>query len=466
MRILVALIAVVVSACGAEPKPPSEPVNLVILSIDTLRPDHLGVYGYRHDTSPNLDRFARQCVVFDQAITVHVATGPAHGTILTGLYPGSHGIQRNGMRLKPDVETLAETLADRGLATGAFISSWTMERHTGLDRGFATYDDELDGPGAGARRTGTLTTKAALTWLRSQVAAEREFFLFLHIFEPHWPYDPPAQDALRFLRGQYELTTISQPTHIDRLASTNPLSYLEQQEYLARYDGEIVVADRLFEDLLDGLNELGVAHNTAVMVLSDHGETLFEREWTMDHGTRPYEEQARVPMMLHIPGDRSSGLRVVDQVSLLDVVPTLLDVFGFDPPDGLEGRSLLPLARGEVTTNPPRPAFITARSVPERVPHINAPLTSRGLVRAVRLPDVKLIEYPTSKGGWSPELFVLSDDPGERENLAESSNDTSLFLRQELERWQADSGTDFAPEAPVLDPEVEAALRELGYIDD
>lgn len=464
--IFVALVLFVSSACSAPTGPPPEPTNLVILSIDTLRVDHLGIYGYPHPTSPTLDRFAEQSTVFETAITVHVTTAPAHGTILTGRYPGSHGILRNGMRLARNVPTLAEMLSEQGWSTGGFVSGWTLQRHTSLDRGFAVYDDDLGSPEAGARRDGGKTTDVALDWLKEQVATDRKFFLFLHLFEPHWPYDPPARDALRFLPNQHELTTLTKATHLNRLITVNRLTEFEQREYIARYDGEIVVADRLLNRLLDALESLGVAHNTVVIVLSDHGETLFERKWTMDHGCRPYEEQIQVPLVLHIPGENASGHRVSDQVSLLDVVPTVLDVFDLAPQEGVQGRSLLPLARDEVTTNPSRPAFITARSAPERVPHVKAPLTSRGLVRAVRLPNVKLIEYPTSMGGWSPELFVLSDDPGERDNRAESSNDTALFLRQELDRWQAHSGTDFAPEAPILDPEVEAALRELGYIDD
>jgi len=466
MRFFLALLVIAVSACGFDPVMPPESNNLVILSIDTLRPDHLGAYGYPRQTSPNLDRFARRSAVFDQAVTVHVATAPAHGTILTGRYPGSHGIQRNGMHLDPDVPTLAEILAAHGRATGAFVSGWTLQRHTGLARGFEVYDDTLDAPGAGARRIGRLTTDAALDWLQSQVTAERDFFLFVHLFEPHWPYDPPAQDALRFLSGQYELTTISKPVHIDRRISVNRLTPFEQREYVARYDGEIVVADRLLDRLLNRLDDLGVAGNTVVVVLSDHGETLFERPWTMDHGTRPYEEQARVPLILFVPGDRAAGRRVPDQVSLLDIVPTLLDIMHIDAPSGLQGRSLLPLARGEFPTTAPKPAFITARSERKRVPHIREPLTDQRMVRAIRLPGVKLIEFPMAGGRRYREFFDLSEDPGETANRAATSPEPVLALRGELERWQRTSGGDLEPGPPVLDPEVEAALRELGYIDD
>jgi arylsulfatase A-like enzyme len=464
--IIVTLCLITVSACSAPPSPPAEPKNLIILSIDTLRPDHLGLYGYSRPTSPHLDLFACSSVVFDQAVTVHVATAPAHATILTGEYPGGHGIQRNGMALRPGVPTLAGMLAEKGFATGAFVSGWTLQRHTGLDRGFEIYDDDLGPPRNGARRVGSETTAAAVAWLRARVAAEKNFFLFVHLFEPHWPYDPPARDALRFLPGVYELTTVSKPVHIDRRLSVNRLNPAEQQEYVARYDGEIVVADRLADRLLQELEKLGVAHNTVVVMLSDHGETLFEREWTMDHGTRPYDEQARVPLIIHVPGDRDAGERVPDQVSLLDVVPTVFDIFDLEPRESLPGRSLLPLMRGERTGANPRPVFITARAEPQRVPHIKAQLLNRGLVRAIRLPEIKLIEYPAAGRRQQPELFNLIDDPGERDNRAGENIDIVVGLHNELERWQRTTGEAPDPDGIVLDPEVEQALRELGYIDD
>ena len=466
VRIVIPLFLIAVSACSPPASAPAEPKNLVILSIDTLRPDHLGLYGYSRPTSPHLDRFTRSSVVFDQAVTVHVATAPAHGTILTGEYPGGHGIQRNGMALKPGIPTLAGILTERGFATGAFVSGWTLQRHTDLDRGFEIYDDDLGPPRNGARREGAQTTAAAVKWLRKQVAAERDFFLFVHLFEPHWPYDPPARDALRFLPGVYELTTVSKPVHLDRLLSVNRLTPAEQQEYVARYDGEIVVADRLADRLFEELEDLGVAHNTVVVVLSDHGETLFEREWTMDHGTRPYDEQARVPLILHVPGDPAAGKHVPDQVSLLDVVPTVFDIFDFESPEGLPGRSLLPLIRGERTGANPRPVFITARAEPKRVPHIKAQLLNRGLVRAIRLPEIKLIEYPAAGRRQQPELFNLIEDPGERDNRAGENIDIVVGLHGELAEWQNATGKAFDPGSQELDPEVEEALRELGYIDD
>lgn len=466
MWIIVALCLIVVSACSPPPVPPGEPENLVILSIDTLRPDHLGLYGYPRPTSPHLDDFARRSVVFETAVTVHVATAPAHGTILTGEYPGRHGIQRNGMKLDPGVTTLAERFGGEGLATGAFVSGWTLQRHTGLDRGFEVYDDDLGPPRNGARRVGAKTTDAAVDWLRDKVAAEKSFFLFVHLFEPHWPYDPPAREALKFLPGRYELTTISKPVHLNRLLSVNRLDPGEQQEYIARYDGEIVVADRLADRLLRELEKLGVAHNTVVVVLSDHGETLFEREWSMDHGTRPYDEQARIPLILHVPGDPDAGERVADQVSLLDVVPTVFDIFDIEPNGSLPGRSLRPLIRGEHAGTDPRPVFITARAEPQRVPHIKAQLLNRGLVRAIRLPEVKLIEYPAPGRRRQPELFNLIDDPGEHDNRAGENFDIVVGLHDELERWQKTLGEAPDPDGAVLDPEVEEALRELGYIDD
>ncbi|HSL19473.1 MAG TPA: sulfatase [Methylomirabilota bacterium] len=454
------------TACAGSPSPePAEARNLLILSIDTLRPDHLGCYGYHRDTSPELDRFAERSAVFEQAVTVHVSTAPAHATILTGRYPGSHGLVRNGMAVAPGVPTLAETLTAAGWATGAFVSGWTLQRHTGLDRGFEVYDDELGPPRAGARRDGGATTDAALRWLRDAVDGGRRFFLFLHLFEPHWPYDPPVGDALRFLPGRYELTTLSRPVHIDRRLSVNRLSPAERDEYVARYDGEIVVADRLVRRVLDALEELDLARSTVVVVLSDHGETLFEREWAMDHGARPYDEQARVPLVLHLPGDRLAGRRVPDQVSLVDIVPTVADIFALAPPEGVQGRSLLPLAEDPEGERPVLPAFVTARPEPSRVPHIRQPLTTSGLVCAIRMPGVKLVEFPMTRSRWHPELFDLAADPGETDNLAQARFDAALALHGQLEAWRIATASGGDVELPVLDPEVEEALRELGYLE-
>ncbi|MCU0303448.1 MAG: sulfatase-like hydrolase/transferase [Thermoanaerobaculales bacterium] len=463
MRWVALAVVIGLAGCTAAEPPPSPPENLVILSIDTLRPDHLSLYGYHHPTSEHLDRLARRSAVFDQAITVHVTTAPAHATVLTGRWPADHGIVRNGLRLADGVTTLAEVFAARGWATGAFVSGWTLERHTGLDRGFEVYDDALDGPGAGARRAGGLTTDRAIGWLELQATGGRPFFLFLHLFEPHWPYDPPAADALRFLPGQYELATIGRPVHIERRLSVNRLDGLERREYVARYDGEIAVADRLLGRLLDALDRLGLARRTAVVVLSDHGETLVEREWAMDHGGRPYDEQARVPLVLHIPGDRSAGRRVADQVSLLDVAPTALELLGVDPPAGLPGRSLLALARGEAPSSGLGPAFVTAGCLPERVPHIEAPLRPHAVVRAVRLPGLKLVEYPLADGGWHPELFDLGADPGETVNLAPARPELVSGLHAELDRWQGQRRADLEATGFELDPGVAEALRALGY---
>jgi arylsulfatase A-like enzyme len=465
---LLSVLAAAVAAGGCEAgptaSPPTSPRNLVILSIDTLRPDHLGLYGYQRPTSPTLDRLANEAVVFDQATTVHVTTAPAHATILTGRYPGSHGLVRNGMGLASGIPTLAEHLAARGWATGAFVSGWTLQRHTNLDRGFEVYDDDLGPPRAGARRDGRATTDTALGWLGDQVASNRRFFLLVHLFEPHWPYDPPDELALRFLPGRYELTTRSRPVHIDRRLRVNRLSPAEREEYVARYDGEIVVADRLAARLLDALDDLDVGHDTVVIVLSDHGETLFEREWSMDHGARPYDEQALVPLILRIPG-RAGGLRITEPVSLLDVFPTVMSILDLPPPAGLQGRSLLPLVESPGAAASPRPDFITARPEPDRVSHIRAPLSAGGLVCAIRLPGIKLIEYPLASGLWHHELFDLTRDPGETTDIAVDAPESVAALHGELGRWRSSTRIDADLPIPDLDPQVEEALRELGYIE-
>ncbi|HSN55900.1 MAG TPA: hypothetical protein VLT32_14595, partial [Candidatus Sulfomarinibacteraceae bacterium] len=183
------------------------------------------------------------------------------------------------------------------------------------------------------------------------------------------------------------------------------------------------------------------------------------------HGARPYDEQARVPLFLHLPGDRLAGGRVPDQVSLVDIVPTVADIFDLAPPEGVRGRGLLPLAEDPEGERQALPTFITARPEPSRVPHIRQPLTTSGLVCTIRMPGVKLVEFPMTRSRWHAELFDLAADPGERSNLAEAGLDATLALHTELEAWRVATASGGNLELPALDPEVEEALRQLGYLE-
>ncbi len=452
----VAALVLVCLASGCAPEP-SGPANLVLLSLDTTRRDHLPFYGYAKDTAPRMAGLAEAGVVFEDATAVNTNTAPAHASMLTGRYPMQHGIERNGQRLRDDLPTLAGILAARGYETAAFISGWTLTRHTGLDRGFAHYDQALREE---RRRAAEHTIDATLAWVEARAAGEAPFFLFVHLFDPHWAYAPPEADAQHFLSGR--AFTTSPETRPPGLAADFALSDSEVEEIVARYDGEIAYADRHLGRLLDALAERGLAENTLVVFTSDHGETLHERAWVFDHGSRVYDEQVRIPLVMRLPGAKRAGSRVDAPVSQVDLLPTVLDVLGIAPPPDLPGRSWVPLLDAVSSVDRERPVFAHARPEADRVPEVASPLVPSGLVSMVRVPGAKWIEYPTPDG-FRGQLFDLTDDPGETRDVADARPAMVTSLRAKLAAFRRATGSDRKEPAP-LTPEVEEALRELGYL--
>ncbi len=435
-------------AAGAAPK------NLVLITLDTTRRDHLGVYGYARDTTPRLDAFARRCIRFDQAITTQTNTAPAHASILTGRYPTHHGLRYNGGRLSPAVPTLAERLAEAGLATGAFVSGWTMKgRPTGLDRGFSRYDDRLP---QGNTRDAEGTIDAALAWLRQQAGP---YFLFVHLFDAHYPYDAPPPFDRRFPPPHREWKV-----HTEGFWLPGPKSRVDAAaaaEWIRRYDNEIAYADHHLGRLLDALEARGDLEQTVVVVTADHGETLYERPWIFDHGGRLFEEQVHVPLLLCLPGGRHGGRRIAAPVGHIDLAPTITELFDL-PAAPVDGRSLLPLLAGAPW--PPRPLFLEARSEPKRVVlPAGVDQAPKGHLFALRQPPYKLILYPKAGGGFHPTLFDLSTDPGETQDLFGKIPEGERLLHLLLDHVGEEQR---APAArPLLDREAEEALKALGYVE-
>ena len=436
------------------------PTNVILLSIDTLRRDHLPFYGYERVTAPHLQRLAEQAVVFDNAVSAHTNTAPSHATMLTGLYASGHGILKNGGSLREDVLTLPEVLRERGYRSGAFVSAYTLGKHTKLQRGFDPYNIELP---RRRRRPAGKTYAEARSWIRERARAGQPFFLFLHFFDPHNPYDPPGEFAKMFRDDPERFAGVFPSRDRRRFRKTGTPELF--RDLIARYDGEIAYADSQVGRLLEQLEQLGIAGHTLLAFVSDHGETLLEREWVFDHGCRVYDEQLLVPMVIRFPDRSHAGKRIDTQVSLVDLMPTILDLLEIPPPRTVAGRSLLPLLDDPGSAGDARPAFSNARFSKRRLGHIKARLTGRSaLISSVRLPGIKLIEYPSRKGDYYQELFDLQADPGETRNLSREMPDLAARLHSQLEAWKKQSRSADAAEPPVLSPEVEAALRELGYI--
>jgi arylsulfatase A-like enzyme/Tfp pilus assembly protein PilF len=391
--------------------------NVLLITIDTLRADALGSYGNASASTPVLDRLAAEGVRFERAHASTVVTLPSHATILSGLYPFHHGVRENaGFRFPATAETLATILHVRGYRTGAFVSAFPLDARFGLTRGFDVYDDRFPKGDATAfrvpERKGSETVAAALQWIRGTAGeANRPWFAWVHVYEPHFPYAPPEPFASRYQS--------------------------------APYLGEVAAADAALGPLVDGVGSSSGGRPTLVVVTGDHGESLGEHG-EMTHGLFAYEGTLRVPLILHQP--RLFAPRVVAAPARhIDILPTVLDAVSAPLPPGIDGVSLLPAAAGEDT--PVRPAYFESLSA-----SLNrgwAPLY--GVARG----GLKYVDLPI------PELYDLAVDPGESHDLSKTKPDSVRQLQRLLESIRgADAPVAGAPESA----ETRERLRSLGYV--
>jgi arylsulfatase A-like enzyme/cytochrome c-type biogenesis protein CcmH/NrfG len=398
-------------------KPAGKP-NVLLVTIDTLRADHVGCYGDASASTPVLDALAARGVRFATAVAHVPLTGPSHASILTGLGPLGHGFRENaGFVLPAQVRSGAQDFHDAGYRTAAFVSAFPLDRRFGFDRGFDVYDDHLP-KGNDPRRTPYVerfadgTTDAALRWLEVPAAKPGQpFFLWVHYYDPHAPYEPPPEFEARFRA--------------------------------APYDGEVAFADQQLGRLLGALDERGLLGQTLVLAMADHGEGLGEHgEGT--HGLFVYDSTLKIPFIVAGPGIDTP--RVAPTVArTTDVLPTLLDYAGLPIPAGIEGRSLRPAMEGRAMDD--APAY--AETLYPQREFGWAPLF------AWRTADHKMIEAPR------PELYDLQKDPGEKDNLAPRETARLAQMREKLD--VARSETPPSAETEV-DPEAAEMLRALGYV--
>jgi choline-sulfatase len=396
-------------------------LNLLLITIDTLRADHLGAYGSGAGATPVLDALASRGVRFDQVQTAAPLTAPAHATILTGQYPPSHGVRGNVVfTLGASRPTLATRLKARGYRTAAFVGAYPVAAAFGFAQGFDVFDEEFHETSPidqGAERRANEVADAAMRWLALDTGRENRqtpFFAWLHFYDPHAPYDPPKPFADRFAGRPY--------------------------------DGEIAFTDAQIGRLLAALRASGHDQDTVVMVLADHGEGLGDhRELT--HAVLIYQSTMRVPFIVAGPGV-PPGRVVRARTATVDVVPTALGTLGVQPDGDLIGRDLRPLMNGRSIPSDP----VYTESLFGRLNCHWAAL--RGWVRD----DWKLIN------GSEPELYNLADDPLEQRNLAAEQPDRVRRMSDELQRAMqrlAPGGDRAQPRAVTA--EQEERLRSLGY---
>ncbi|HYT89600.1 MAG TPA: sulfatase [Gemmataceae bacterium] len=314
--------------------------NVVLISLDTLRPDHLGCYGYDKDTSPNLDRFAKQSVVFTNCRAQAPWTLPSHMSLFTSMLPSSNGVDDIGKVLPPEIPTLPQLLREEGYHTAALVNNGQMKKHWGFGRGFDTWQ-EFDA----TKDEGNCThiTREALAWLKANQASP--FFLFLHYYDTHLPYAAPER-----FRRQMETTLSGKDTETLCSRHNTPDRRLTDKallaDLIAAYDAEIAWLDHELGKLLDALPP-----DTLVVIFSDHGEAFGEHGWLL-HGATLYEEETRVPLIVRLPEGQRRRPVVDDSTMLMDVAPTILARCGVRVPAAFQGTDLAPACDGK--SLPPR----------------------------------------------------------------------------------------------------------------
>jgi choline-sulfatase len=411
--------ACAITACRGTTPPPAAPPDVLLITIDTLRADHVGAYGYRQGATPAIDGLASRGVRFAHAIAPTPLTLPSHASIFTGATPLRHGVRDNvGFALNPGLATLAERFRAAGYTTGAFISGFPLHRRFGLMRGFDHYDDQLTGGGDRARpaaveRRGDQTIAAATAWLdRPAADRQRPLFLWVHLFDPHAPYDAPEPYRTRFAGRPY--------------------------------DGEVAFADAQVAALLHHLEQARPGREAVIALTADHGEGLGDHA-EPTHGLFVYDSTIRVPLVAAGPGI-SAGRVVTSMVRLIDVAPTLLDLSGTAPLTDIEGISLRPLLSRDRDGAAP-PALV--ESLFGWLCCGWAPL------HAWRDDRWKFIDAPRA------ELYDTSTDPGEVQNLATARVADASRLRRDLDAAIGPAPTPAQGQAPA---DARDRLRSLGYV--
>jgi arylsulfatase A-like enzyme/Flp pilus assembly protein TadD len=419
-RIVAACLGLIASLSGCdriEHHPLAKAPNVLLVTIDTLRADHVGSYGAPEVSTPTLDALAREGVRFQLAISASPLTLPSHASILTGLYPPAHGVRHNGLfRLEARFDTLAERLHSAGYATGAVMGSVVLARRYGLDQGFERYDDEVSPhaavPGGYLERDADAVTDRALEWLST---ARRPFFLWTHYYDPHFEYRPPAPYADRFRERPYA--------------------------------GEIAFVDASLARLLAGLRESKLLDDTLIVATSDHGESLGEHG-EVTHGYGLYDATLVVPLLLRGPGI-PRGRVIEEPVRTVDIAPTVLRRAGLEPSHLGDGRDLAPLWHPE----PPRsPRWAYAETLATRFDHGWSPLF------AVRSPKHLYVRAPRA------ELYALEQDPSQQRNLVEQAPSVAASVVTELDaRIQQVLEREHHAVSVDLDASTRRRLAALGY---
>ncbi len=401
-------------------------MNIMLFTIDTLRADHLECYGYRGVKTPNINRLANEGIRFQYDIVQTPLTLPSHSSILTGTYPLFHGIRDNGgFYLDENQITLAEELKKKGYATSAFVAAFVLDSRWGLDQGFDYYYDNFDLTKYkkvsldAVQRRGDEVLAEAYKWLEKN--SHTKFFSWIHLYDPHTPYEPPEPYLTQYKDYSYGL-----------------------------YDGEIAYVDQLIGEFLSFMEEKRLLEKTLIIFTADHGESLGEHKESA-HGFFIYDAAIRVPLIIRFPEKKLSPLLIKNRVRSIDIMPTILNLVGKDIPGNVQGESLLSLIFGQ--ENVDEPGAYTETYWPNY--HYGW-----SELKSLSKDRYKYIDAP------KPELYDLFEDPGEKNNLVNKKASLGHQMKRELdaliEKYSAEGIEEKGPQ--TLDNDSLVKLQALGYI--
>jgi arylsulfatase A-like enzyme len=413
------------------------PRGIILISLDTLRADHLGIYGYHRDTSPCIDAFAKENIVFENAVSQSPWTLPAHMSIMTSLYPPYHGAKKKTPFLPDDKVTLAELLSKAGYQTAAFTDGGYLSAEYGYDKGFAIYDDK----GGGIAKI----LPKVREWLGRNKT--KPFFLFIHCYDIHSPYNPPLPYNKMFHDFTYSGFLIPSYKQLNP-ARDNKLKLSEEdlRHFIALYDGGIRYTDNKIGEFLSYLKETGLYEKSLIIITSDHGEE-FNEHGSYLHWQVYYRPNLHVPLVMHIPGYTKKETRVSELVELIDLFPTVLEIVRLPLYPKAQGRSLLPLIKKEeaLSNDGVKASFAENNEMYSIITDDGYQMVS----------DLKL---------ENSLLFNLKADPLAENNIAEVDGDITKSLFSKLQEFN-EASPDLVQSTIGLTGQTQQQLEALGYID-
>lgn len=416
------VFVLITAVFGAAPPAQKTPPNIILIGVDTLRADRLECYGYERVRTPHVNRLAQDGVLFENTIAQVPLTLPSFCSIMTGTYPVFHGVRDFSYGfLAQEKTTLAEMLKTQGYVTSAFIAAFVLDARFGLSQGFDYYDGQFDlkeyegiDPGTIERRGDQVVT-SALQWLEAN--RDKPFFTWIHLYDPHHPFTPPEP-----YRSQY---------------TGRP------------YDGEVAFVDALVGEILSFLQERGLYEDSLIVFTSDHGESLGEHG-EENHGFFIYDASSKVPLVIKPPGPPGNSRKVPAQVRTIDILPTILQYLGIRPPEAVQGIGLRSLIEGKASR--PSDPYAYSESYYAHSSFGWSPL------RGLRTNQYKYILAPR------PELYDLTKDPGERENIYARNRALANKFDKDLRRLEQVYGARDEQKRAEVDPAVIETLKSLGYV--